>query len=272
MGWVSAGSLLEFDSIAVEEPSTCAALPSGGRWSRRLLLAFASSMILHVGVLTALAIAVWTPPELPALYGHRSVAGVELAASQPATTSGDVVEQLEQAVVVMPHEVQIGAQHFVPVEVALEVPPIDPALPLGAPPPSPEPSPSETSDANSPPVTETARPVATANESAPSSAMSAEPRTVGTDSSKPPRLIQNSPPVYPAAARAAGQEGTVVLRLKIDLNGRIVTCQVTSSSGHPLLDAAAVSAVRSWRFVPAMNRAGRPAAWNGRLPIHFVLD
>lgn len=272
MGWVSVDSLPEVDSIAVERPSTCAARPVGRRWWRRLLMACGASMVLHVAVLTALAIAVWAPSKLPALYGHRSVAGVELVATQPATTSGDVAEQLEQTVVVMPHEVQIGAQHFVPVDVALELPPIDLALQLGAPRPTPEPNPSETSDANSPPVTETARPAATANDSAPSSATTAEPRSIGTDSSRPPRLVQNSPPAYPAPARAAGQEGTVILRLEIDLAGRIVTCQVTSSSGYPLLDAAAVSAVRSWRFEPALNRAGRPATWNGRLPIHFVLD
>lgn len=44
---------------------------------------------------------------------------------------------------------------------------------------------------------------------------------------------------YPAAARAAGQEGRVAVRFTVDRTGRVLSVQIVASSGAPALDEAA---------------------------------
>ncbi len=51
---------------------------------------------------------------------------------------------------------------------------------------------------------------------------------------------------YPAAAKAAGVEGTVHLIANIAIDGAIRNVQVVS--GDPLLTAAAVECVKKWEF------------------------
>lgn len=58
----------------------------------------------------------------------------------------------------------------------------------------------------------------------------------------------NPPPDYPPVARRRGWQGTVVLALEVDAAGAVVRVEVRGSSGHAVLDAAAVAAVRDWRF------------------------
>lgn len=59
------------------------------------------------------------------------------------------------------------------------------------------------------------------------------------------------PPAYPAAARRRGLEGSVQLKVALAASGVIGAITVSESSGSPLLDQAAVSAVRRWRCEPA---------------------
>lgn len=61
-------------------------------------------------------------------------------------------------------------------------------------------------------------------------------------------LIRQTPPVYPAIAKAARVSGTVVLHATIAKNGTIKDLQVVS--GSPMLQQAALDAVRSWRYRP----------------------
>ena len=56
------------------------------------------------------------------------------------------------------------------------------------------------------------------------------------------------PPVYPERARGDGQQGVVELELSIDARGGVTAIAIVSSSGYPLLDEAAISAVERWRF------------------------
>lgn len=58
----------------------------------------------------------------------------------------------------------------------------------------------------------------------------------------------NLPPRYPPAALRRGQQGTVLLRVTCDEQGKVLAIEVVRSSGHPLLDEAAIDAVRQWRF------------------------
>jgi protein TonB len=93
--------------------------------------------------------------------------------------------------------------------------------------------------------------------------------SVGSDGSLPEALA-NIPPVYPEIARQNGWAGTVSLRLWIGASGSVERLEVATSSGHAALDAAAVEAVRSWRFRPAL-RGGSPIAVTVLLPVVFDL-
>ncbi|MGB0679854.1 MAG: energy transducer TonB family protein [Polyangiales bacterium] len=55
---------------------------------------------------------------------------------------------------------------------------------------------------------------------------------------------------YPAAARRAGQQGTVVIALHIGAQGKLRAVRLHRSSGHRSLDAAALAAVRDVGRVP----------------------
>ena len=56
-------------------------------------------------------------------------------------------------------------------------------------------------------------------------------------------------PDYPALSRRVGEEGTVILRVELDENGRVAQASVHRSSEHPRLDAAAITALRGWRCI-----------------------
>jgi periplasmic protein TonB len=79
------------------------------------------------------------------------------------------------------------------------------------------------------------------------------------------------PPPYPAQALRLRQAGRVVLRVRVDANGRAAEIAVESSSGFRVLDEAAIKAVRNrWHFVPA-NQDGRPVQAWALVPIVFEL-
>lgn len=58
----------------------------------------------------------------------------------------------------------------------------------------------------------------------------------------------NPPPKYPRLARRRGLEGLVVLEVLVDVLGRVKDFHIFESSGHSVLDRAAVKAVRRWKF------------------------
>jgi protein TonB len=83
--------------------------------------------------------------------------------------------------------------------------------------------------------------------------------------------LQNPKPVYPSMSRRHGEEGKVVLRVRVGVQGTSLTVEIKQSSGHPRLDEAARVAVEQWRFVPA--RQGSEAVESTVLvPLHFSLD
>jgi TonB family protein len=90
---------------------------------------------------------------------------------------------------------------------------------------------------------EYARPSVTNTPAPVSSAPPAQPLTYGQGEGKQPA------PDYPPQARREGQEGTVVVRLSVGENGRVVAAEAISPSPWPLLNEAALRAVRErWRF------------------------
>jgi protein TonB len=78
------------------------------------------------------------------------------------------------------------------------------------------------------------------------------------------------PPGYPESARRRGEQGRVVLRVDVSADGLPADVTVAEGSGFPNLDAAALGAVRQWRFVPA-TRGGTPVAATAQVPIRFRL-
>jgi protein TonB len=86
-----------------------------------------------------------------------------------------------------------------------------------------------------------------------------------------PLYQRNPPPVYPALARKRGYEGTTILRVLVNETGAVDTVRVATSSGHELLDRAAMQAVAGWSFAPA-TRNGRSVTMWVMVPVRFDLQ
>jgi protein TonB len=76
-----------------------------------------------------------------------------------------------------------------------------------------------------------------------------------------PRVLKSEQPPYPAAARRLGEEGSVVLRVRVDALGRAEIVEIATSSGSARLDEAAVRSVQRWRFDPARAGTQAIAGW-----------
>ena len=72
--------------------------------------------------------------------------------------------------------------------------------------------------------------------------------TIAIKDVKPPKLIREVMPVYPEVARQAKVQGAVILAVKTDEYGRVANVIVLRSI--PLLDQAAIDAVRQWVYEP----------------------
>ena len=78
-------------------------------------------------------------------------------------------------------------------------------------------------------------------------------------------------PEYPAAAARTQEEGTVLVRVDVDANGVPTNVDVARRSGSRDLDRAAVTAVRQWRFSPAI-KDGKKVAAVVEVPVEFKLQ
>ena len=82
-------------------------------------------------------------------------------------------------------------------------------------------------------------------------------------------LVKKVAPVYPLEAKIVRLEGTVVLRTVIDKTGEVSS--VNALSGPPLLESAAVEAVKQWQYRPfSMN--GQPVEVETTVEVVFSLD
>ncbi len=77
-------------------------------------------------------------------------------------------------------------------------------------------------------------------------------------------------PQYPERARREGWEGTVLLRVLVDQQGKSKWVEVSRSSGFEILDGAAMETVKGWRFHPARYGERRVKSWVN-IPIIFRL-
>lgn len=83
-----------------------------------------------------------------------------------------------------------------------------------------------------------------------------------------PRLLKRVDPVYPEIARQARIQDTVILEATTDIYGRVVEVRVLRSV--PLLDQAAVDAVRQWLYEPMVVN-GRPRGVVFTVTLRFEL-
>jgi protein TonB len=80
--------------------------------------------------------------------------------------------------------------------------------------------------------------------------------------------LHNPAPAYPAQSRRLKEEGTVLLLVRVSVEGTPLSVEVRNSSGFERLDEAGLQAVRQWRFVPA-KRGGENVAASVLVPIQF---
>jgi len=83
-----------------------------------------------------------------------------------------------------------------------------------------------------------------------------------------PEAITKVPPVYPAEARDAGVDGTVIVQVLIGRDGLVLDTKIVKSI--PLLDRAAADCVRQWVFKPALTKNKPIAVWVA-IPVRFSL-
>lgn len=84
-----------------------------------------------------------------------------------------------------------------------------------------------------------------------------------------PNLVGGPLPAYPKDALDRGLEGRVILTVLVGSDGKVEAVTVESSSGQPVLDEAAVRAVKQgWVFDPGMAN-GKPAPGKARVTFEF---
>jgi protein TonB len=83
--------------------------------------------------------------------------------------------------------------------------------------------------------------------------------------------LNNPKPPYPPLSKRLGEQGKVVVRVWIGIDGQASQASVKSSSGFDRLDQAALTTVLEWRYVPG-KRGGVPEAMWFDVPLNWVLQ
>jgi protein TonB len=203
--------------------------------------------------------------ERPQLPGE--VTAIQLQAQMPASASPESVVELplEVAVVVMPREARVETQQYVLESTALPASDAELAAVerlLATPPRRAESAPASAAHPASVAPTET-QPSIPRAAAAPAAPQQADVHGVTSASWQ-----GNPPPIHPLTAWREGLSGRVVLRVRVAASGYVSAVDIRRSSGHGVLDATAVNAVRRWRFRPA-TVAGEPVACEVDLPVDF---
>jgi protein TonB len=82
---------------------------------------------------------------------------------------------------------------------------------------------------------------------------------------------ERSPPIYPANSMRLNEQGRLVLRVELGVDGSISNVSFKSHSGFARLDEAAVNAVKTWRCKPAI-RGGVAVPAIALQPFDFILE
>lgn len=106
---------------------------------------------------------------------------------------------------------------------------------------------------------------------APAPATSSTQITTMTSARFDAAYLHNPHPEYPPFSRRLGEEGKVLLKVRVTPEGLPAAVDVEKSSNFERLDEAARQAVARWRFVPA-KRGDEPIEASVIVPIVFRLD
>ena len=96
----------------------------------------------------------------------------------------------------------------------------------------------------------------------------AKPARAGVDI-RPPEKIRDVAPIYPPIAQSARAQGTVIIEAVIGVDGRVQDARVLRSA--PLLDEAALAAVRQWVYSPTRLN-GQPVSVVMTVTVRFQLQ
>ena len=93
----------------------------------------------------------------------------------------------------------------------------------------------------------------------------------GAETEAKPLMYANAAPLYPKIAHKRGWEGIVKLDVLVERDGTAKEVGIYKSSGHKVLDRAAIKTVRNWQFSPAQSGSVR---FSSRIviPIKFNLE
>ena len=83
--------------------------------------------------------------------------------------------------------------------------------------------------------------------------------------------LNNPEPKYPSISRRLGEEGKVLLKVRVSADGRAAAVDIEKSSAYDRLDEAARQSVLHWRFVPA-RRGDEAIEATVIVPVVFRLD
>jgi protein TonB len=86
---------------------------------------------------------------------------------------------------------------------------------------------------------------------------------------RPPQKIRDARPVYPPIAQSARVQGIVIIEATIGPDGKVTDARVLRSI--PLLDQAALDAVRQWEFTPTLLN-GVPVPVIMTVTVNFTLQ
>ena len=118
------------------------------------------------------------------------------------------------------------------------------------------------------PVPTPAQPVAA--QAVPAALPAAAP-VIDTEPDYRANYLNNPRPAYPMVARRMGWQGRVILSVEVLAEGGCGGISVFRSSGHDVLDRAAMDTVKSWRFTPARH-GGSPVTRWFKVPVVFSLE
>ena len=83
--------------------------------------------------------------------------------------------------------------------------------------------------------------------------------------------LQNPKPAYPALSKRMGEQGKVIVRVLIGVDGVARKAEIRQSSNFERLDQAALNTVLKWRYVPGKRSGVAEEMWFN-VPINFVLE
>lgn len=187
---------------------------------------------------------------------------------------------IEQAAASLPPpepqpEIVLEAEIRVELPPPQEVPAVQAAELKPADPPKPQPKPKPKPPAARPPAPRPNAASAWTHAPAPDTGNAGMTRQASASSAivfdgKPRYRLPPTPPAYPQRSIELNQQGEALVRVRLDPDGSVAEILLWRSSGFPLLDRAALAAVRGWHFFPAV-RDGRPVAAWVEIPVRFHL-